>query len=93
MKQIALYDRDELLEDVRAIVQECLNQKESTAEKEAAQDEIWTAKDVASHFKLSQTTIYRYVSENKLPSYKPNGRRIFYKSEVIEAMKIRYDLT
>ncbi len=50
--------------------------------KENKENEILTLDELAGYLKVSSWTIYRYVRERKLPSYKIGGQWRFRKEQV-----------
>ena len=42
------------------------------------------SEDVQKILGISKRTLYRYVSEDILPSYKPTGGRLFFKHSDVE---------
>ena len=49
--------------------------------------EILTAKELAEYLKLTQVTIYKYVSEGKIPGIKVGSRWRFEKDKIDDLLK------
>jgi len=49
--------------------------------------EILTAKELAEYLKLTEVTIYKYVSEGKIPGIKVGSRWRFEKDKIDDLMK------
>ena len=45
-------------------------------------DEIMTIKDIATYLKVTEKTIYRLLSNSKLPAFKVGGAWRFRKAEI-----------
>jgi excisionase family DNA binding protein len=45
-------------------------------------EHILTTKELASYLKLTESTIYRYVREGKVPAHWDGGRWRFYKDQI-----------
>jgi excisionase family DNA binding protein len=45
-------------------------------------EHILTTKELADYLKLTETTIYRYISNGKVPAHWENGRWRFYKDQI-----------
>ena len=48
---------------------------------------ILTAKEVAEYLQLTEITIYKYVTEGKIPGYKIGSRWRFEKEKIDELLK------
>jgi excisionase family DNA binding protein len=48
---------------------------------------ILTTKELADYLKLTETTIYRYVREGKVPAYWKDGRWKFRKNQIDALLK------
>jgi excisionase family DNA binding protein len=55
--------------------------------KENIMGEILTAKELAEYLKLTEVTIYKYVSEGKIPGIKVGSRWRFEKDKIDDLMK------
>jgi excisionase family DNA binding protein len=49
--------------------------------------EFLTLKEAAEFLKIGVATLNRWMREEKIPSYKVRGRRLFDKTELIEWVK------
>ncbi len=45
-------------------------------------EELLTTKQLADYLKLTETTIYRYVKEGKVPAQREKGRWMFNKDAI-----------
>lgn len=43
-----------------------------------------TAKEAAGELRIATSTLYKMVSENKIPFYKPNGKRLYFMKAELE---------
>jgi len=43
-----------------------------------------TTKSAAEYLNVSRATIYRWISERKIPFYKPNNGRVYFKIEDLD---------
>jgi excisionase family DNA binding protein len=55
--------------------------------KENTVGKILTAKEVAEYLQLTEITIYKYVTEGKIPGYKIGSRWRFEKEKIDELLK------
>jgi len=49
--------------------------------------QILTTKELAEYLKLTEVTIYKYMSESKIPGFKVKGRWRFDKDKIDEFLK------
>lgn len=49
--------------------------------------EFLTLKEASKFLKISVATLNRFMREERIPSYKVGGRRLFDKTEIIEWVK------
>ncbi len=49
--------------------------------------EILTSKELAEYLKLTEVTIYKYVSEGKIPGFKVGSRWRFDKDKIDELLR------
>ena len=49
--------------------------------------QIFTSKELAEYLKLTEVTIYKYVSEGKIPGFKVGSRWRFDKDKIDELLR------
>ncbi len=74
---------DEFKDTIRDVVTDCFNENETN--KQETQDEILTRDDVSKLFNISETTIWKYMKDGRLPFRKIGRRVLFSKTEILEA--------
>ena len=63
----------------------CKEANNKIKEKSISKEEIMGVKELAEYLNLSVWTIYKYVSDRKIPYYKLNNGKVFFKvSEINE---------
>lgn len=80
---LSIADLETLITD---IVGTAVNSIPKTAKKVVSNTKLYTLKEVTQIFKISKTTLYKWIDCNVLPSPLKIGGRIYFKKYEIDQM-------
>ena len=82
METLVLLRTEELKTLIIDSVNLCLRYNKTSTELQQKEEELLTIKEAANFLKYSVPSIYRLVSENKIPHFKKGSKLLFKKDEL-----------
>jgi len=83
METLVLLRTEELKTLIIDSVNLCLRYNKTSTDVQKKEEELLTIKETAIFLKYSVPSIYRLVSENKIPNFKKGSKLLFRKDELI----------
>lgn len=53
-------------------------------EQELSKKQLMSVKEAASYLNLDEQTLYNFNRDKKIPHYKPNGKKVYYKRDELD---------